>query len=113
MDVGISLVGNVELEDPIDHGEIESPCCNVGAEQHSVSLLAKGEVDGHAFLLLLVALQFVQRTAQLELPQGFVQETDLLAGGDEDYYLLLVMGLEEGVESVQLFLCRHNHVVLG
>lgn len=72
MDVGISLIGDVELEDPIDHGKIQSPCCDIGAEEHSIPLFAEGEVYGHALLLLLVTLKFVQRATQFELPQGFV-----------------------------------------
>lgn len=36
----------------------------------------------------------------------------MFAGRDEDYDFLLVVGLEEGVESVQLVLRRDDHVVL-
>ena len=61
MHVGVDLIGNVELNDPVDHWKVKTSCCNVSAKQDSVSLFTESEVDSHSFLLFLMALQFIKR----------------------------------------------------
>lgn len=61
MHVGVDLIWNVELNDPVYHWEVEASGCNVCAEQDSVPFFAESEVDCHSFLLLLMALQLIKR----------------------------------------------------
>lgn len=56
MDVIPRIIWRVELHDPIDFGDIQASCCDVGAEQDAGFGVAEFEERVGSFLLLLLSL---------------------------------------------------------
>ncbi len=112
MNVCFSVFRDVKLDDPIDFREIQSSRCNVCANQDSVLFFTKSEIDSHSFLLLLMTLNFIHRTAQSELLEGFIDEPGLFAGRDEDQNFKLLMGFQKGVKGIQFLFWLDDHIVL-
>jgi len=58
MDVSVSVLRAVNLDDPVDCWEIHTSRTDICTEQHSVLFLHKLEVDGSTLVLVLFAVQF-------------------------------------------------------
>mmetsp|Transcript_35466 Transcript_35466/g.97976 ORF Transcript_35466/g.97976 Transcript_35466/m.97976 type:complete len:538 (-) Transcript_35466:320-1933(-) len=113
MDVGIHSVGAIHLHHPIDRREVDAPRGDIGAEQRNRPLaFAEFLENNHPLGEALPPMQFHHRGTRLQLPKGLVEETDLLARGDEDNRLLLRVRPEERKEGVDLLLKWHDHVHL-
>lgn len=112
MDVGVDVLGAVELHDPVDGGEVDAARGDVCAEEGRVLALHELEVDGSALGLLLTAVQLEDLGAGLQTLEGFVGETHLLAGAEEDYALAALVALQEAEQCVKLLLYVDLHVVV-
>lgn len=112
MDVCVDILRAVVLDNPVHCGEVNSSRGYVRAEKHRIFPFHKFEVNGRTLSLLLTSMQLEDVDAHLQSFEGLIGETDLLACGEKDYALALLMALEEAEERVQLFLYVHLHVVV-
>ena len=112
MDVRVGVLRAVDLDHPVDGWEIHAARRNIRAEQHSVFFLHELEVDGCALVLILLAVELQQVLVDLEGFEGLVGEADLLARGEEDEDLLLLMGLQEAEKRVKFVLNSDLYVVM-
>ena len=61
VDVIFRIIGRVELDDPVNHREIETSLCNVCAEQDACFCLTELEVSSGSLLLLLLSMNVFNR----------------------------------------------------
>lgn len=78
VDVGVRVLGAINLDDPIDGGEIDTTGRDIRTEKHGVLFLNKLEVDGRSFVLVLLSVQFKQVLGYFEGLECLVSETYLL-----------------------------------
>ena len=57
MDVGLNVLGAVELNDPINLGEVHTSGGDIGGEQNSVLFLHELKEDGCSFVLVLLTME--------------------------------------------------------
>lgn len=95
MDVGVGVLRAINLDDPVDSGEIYTTRRYVRTEQHCVLLLDELEVNGCTLVLILLTVKLEEVLADLERLEGCVCEAHLLTTGEKDQDLLLLMCLEE------------------
>lgn len=100
VDVRADVLGAVELDHPVDSGEIDSSSRNIGAEEHGLPFFYKLKVDSGTLVLVLLSMQLEQVRGQLERLEGEVGESHLLDGGHEDKNFRLLVRLDEREESV-------------
>ncbi|KAL3295314.1 ATP-dependent RNA helicase dbp4 [Colletotrichum asianum] len=112
VDVGVGVLGAVDLDDPVDGGEVDAARDDVGGEEAGVVRLGEAFRDLHALQLLLLAEEVEEGDTGLQVSEGLVGEADLLAGGEEDDDLGAEVGLDEAVEGVELLGERGDDVVL-
>jgi hypothetical protein len=79
VDVRLAVLGHVELDDPVDRGEVEPAGGNVGRKQAAGRRRRKLLEDRQPLRLLLLAVQLEQGRAGMELAEGLVNEADLRA----------------------------------
>lgn len=84
MNVSVSVLRAVNLDDPVDCWEVHSSRTDICAEQHSVLFLHKLEVDGGTLVLVLFAVQLEQVLTHFQRLEGLVGKADLLTTGEED-----------------------------
>ena len=112
MDIGVGVLGAVNLNDPVNSWEINTTRRNIRTEKHCVLLLDELEVDGRTLVLILLTVKLEQILADLERLEGRIGKAYLLTTGEEYENLLLLMRLEEAKERVKFVLDRHFHVVV-
>ncbi|GJC78321.1 hypothetical protein ColLi_01159 [Colletotrichum liriopes] len=112
VDVGVGVFGAVDLDDPVDGGEVDTARDNVGGEQTRVVGVGESLRDLHPLELLLLAQQVEQRDTRLQVPHAFVGEADLLTRGEEDDDLAPQVRLDEAEEGVEFLVQRCDDVVL-
>ena len=102
VDVRVHVLGAIHLADPVHGREVHAARHHVRGEQAGVLGGREARRDLEPRHLLLPPVQVQQLDAGLQVPQAFVRETHLLAGGEEDDHLALEVRLDEPVERVQL-----------
>ncbi|KAJ0161195.1 hypothetical protein CTA2_6617, partial [Colletotrichum tanaceti] len=112
VDVRVGVLGAVDLDDPVDGGEVDTAGDDVGGEQARVVGVGEALRDLHALQLLLLAEQVQQRDAGLQVAHALVGEADLLARGEEDDDLAAQVRLDEAEEGVELLVQGGDDVVL-
>ena len=110
MDVLFGIIGRVELNDPVDGGNVEAACGNVRAQQGALWCVAELEKRVGPLGLLLFAVQIQHRNVDVVQQVGVVLYR--LTGGEEDDDLLVHVLLEEGEEQQEARLARTHHVAL-
>ncbi len=110
VDVVLGVVGWVELEDPVDVGEVEAALGDVGAEEDALPATGEVEEDGRATGLLLAPVDVEDR--QVNIVEEVCVELDGGARAHEDDDLLLAVASQEREEQPELFLRRDHHVAL-
>ncbi|KAF3803857.1 ATP-dependent RNA helicase DBP4 [Colletotrichum gloeosporioides] len=93
VDVGVGVLGAVDLDDPVDGGEVDAAGDDVGGEEAGVVRLGEAFRDLHALQLLLLAEEVEEGDTGLQVSEGLV-------------------GLDEAVEGVELLGERGDDVVL-
>ena len=97
VDVVAGIIGRVELDDPVDSGDVETTSRNVRADEGALGGVAELEEGVGALLLLLLAVEIENLEVDVLEELGVV--LDGVAGGEEDDDLLLLHLLEEGEEE--------------
>jgi hypothetical protein len=77
MDVRVRVFRAVDLDDPVDGGEVETSGGNVGGEEAAGRGSGEAVEDIESFRLLLLTVQLEKRHSWVELAEGFVDEADL------------------------------------
>jgi len=103
MDVILRIIGWVELDNPVDVGEVESSLSNICAEEGTSLSLAELVVSGGSLLLLLLAVDVLDRDVNVVEEVGV--ELDLITGAHENHNLLIHV-LSEESEKESEFLSR-------
>ncbi|GJD00511.1 hypothetical protein ColKHC_09336 [Colletotrichum higginsianum] len=112
VDVRVGVLGAVDLDDPVDGGEVDTAGDDVGGEQARVVGIGKAFRDLHALQLLLLAEEVQQRDTGLQVAHALVGEADLLARREEDDDLAAQVRLNEAEEGVELLVQGGDDVVL-
>lgn len=112
MYISISIFGTVNLDDPVHGWEIDATGRDIRAEQHSVLLLYELKVDGRSLILVLLAMELQEVLTHFQRLERLIGKADLLAAGEEDEDLLLLMRLQKAKQRVKLVLDRQLHVVV-
>ena len=104
------VIRRVELDDPVNGGDIETTSSNVSADQSSSLCVAEFEEGVGTLLLLLLAVQVKHRKIDVVEEFGIVLHT--VAAAEENDDLLLGVLLEEGEEQLETHITLANHVAL-
>jgi len=80
MDVGIGVLGTVELNDPVDGREVETSSGDVGGEEAAGGRGGETVEDVESLGLLLFAVEFEERDSWVEFAEGLVDESNLEEG---------------------------------
>mmetsp|Transcript_34488 Transcript_34488/g.90756 ORF Transcript_34488/g.90756 Transcript_34488/m.90756 type:complete len:214 (+) Transcript_34488:413-1054(+) len=102
MDIGLRLVGRVELYNPVDGGDVKAARGDVGAEQHARRRRAKVKKGSGALVLLLVAVEV--EDGQIDVVQQLRVVLDRVARREEDDDLLVAILLEKREEEEEAVL---------
>jgi hypothetical protein len=79
MDVRIDVFRRIELNDPIDGGEVETASGDVGGEEDGVFRGEEALVDFESLHLLLLAVHVHEGNTRTHVAEVFVDESDLRA----------------------------------
>ena len=104
VDVGLGVVGAVELDDPVDVREVEAARGDVRRKEDRGGLVEEVVVDGGPLRLALLAVEGEEGHAGLRAPERLEEEARARARRHEDDRLRLQVGLDEGVQDVELLL---------
>ena len=77
MDVRVRVFWAIDLDDPVNCGEVDTTSRDVSTEKHSMLLLNKLEVDGRALVLVLLTVQLKQVLRNFQGLEGLVGEAHL------------------------------------
>lgn len=112
VNVRVDVVGAVELDDPVDSGEVETTGGNIGTDQKRRVGARELLEDAHTRRLLLLAVQVHEGETRVETTESLKDEAHLLATGDKHDTLHLQVALDETPQSVQLAVQRDHGVKL-
>jgi hypothetical protein len=91
------IIRGIELDDPVDRGDIQTTSSNIGTDQGTLLGIAKLEESVGALLLLLLSVKLENGKINVVQQLGVVLNT--VAAGEEDNDLLFEVTLEEGEEK--------------
>jgi hypothetical protein len=97
VNVVTGIIRRIELDDPVDGGDIQTTSSNVGTDQGTLLGIAELEESVGALLLLLLSVKLENREINVVQQLGVVLDT--VAAGEEDNNLLLEVTLEEREEK--------------
>ena len=110
VDVVAGIIRRIELDDPVDGGNVEATGGNVRADEGALGGVAELEEGVGALLLLLLAVEIEH--LEIDVLQEFRVVLDRVAGREEDDDLLLLHLLEEGEQEQETLIGVDNHVAL-
>jgi hypothetical protein len=87
------VIRGIELDNPVDGGDIETTGSNVGTDQSTLASIAEFEEGVGPLLLLLLAVQF--QNGEVDIVQKLCVVLDAVAAGEEDHDLLAPHLLQE------------------
>jgi hypothetical protein len=93
VNVVTGIIRRIELDDPVDGGDIQTTSSNVGTDQGTLLGIAELEESVGALLLLLLSVKLENGEINVVQQLGVVLDTG--AAGEEDNNLLLEVTLEE------------------
>jgi hypothetical protein len=110
--VGLGYVGQVVVKDMGHRLYIDTPCCNVGCDQHMHAAATKGGKGTVALALVFVA---VNRLGVDPLgPQRFFEPIGAVLGAGKDNRLIDRLGLKQANEGLGLVaLCGQKQGLLN
>lgn len=110
VDVLARIIRGIELNNPINLGDIETAGRNVSRDEDSAIGVAKLEECGRTLLLFELAVQLENR--DLNEVEEFSMELDAVARGHEDDDLLVEILLEEGEEQTKALSAVAHYITL-
>ena len=110
VDIIIGIIGRVELNDPVNLGEIKASLSDICAQKDSCFSLTEFEVSGCSLLLLLLAMDVLDR--DVDVVEQIRVELDRVAAGHENHDLLLHVLPQEGEEELELASWLNQHISL-
>ena len=112
VNVRVAALWRIDLDDPVDGGEVESAGGDVGREQRCMLTPPEVVKDLEAPNLLLLAVQGHERQAGAQLAEHLVHELHLATRAHKHQDLALRVGAQERKEDVELARQLHDHVEL-
>lgn len=112
MDVCRGVLRDIDLDHPVDSRKVDSSSGDVSAKEDSLLLLNKLEVDGCAFVLVLLAMELKQVLADLEILECLISKPYLFSRTEEHKALELSMRFQEAEQHVELLVALNYHVVV-
>ena len=112
MDVRVDILGDVELDDPVDCRKVETSSSNIGSKQDGVLRAGKLAKDLESLGLLLLAVEGHEANTGTQLAESLVNELDLTAGTHEHECLAFCVCADERIEQIELLVELDKHVVL-
>jgi len=110
VNVLLGIGRRVELNDPVDSGNIETTRGDISTEKDTLVSVAELEESGSALLLLLLTVKIENR--HINVVKQLSIELHSSASGQENNDLLLEVLLEESEEEEETLLGRAQHVAL-
>ena len=104
------VIRRVELDDPVDGGNIETTGSNIGTDQSSLLGVAEFEESVCTLLLLLLAVQV--QNGQIDVVEEFGVVLDTVTRREEDDDLLLGVLLEECEQQLEPHVTLADDVTL-
>ena len=112
MNISCYVFRAVDLNDPVNSREVNTTRTNICAEQYSVLLFDKLEINSCSFVLLHFTMELKQVSTYFESFKCLVSKADLLPWGKEDKNFLFLMQFEEAEEHVKFVVNIHFHIMM-
>lgn len=102
----------VNLNDPVNSREINTACAYICAEQYSVLLFHKLEINRCSFVLLHLTMELEQVSANFECFKCLVSKPDLLSWREENKNFLFLMKFEKAEQHVKFVVDVNFHIMM-
>lgn len=110
VNVVTGVIRGIELDDPVDGGDIETTSSNVGTDQSTLLGVTELEESVGALLLLLLSVQL--QNGEINVVQQLGVVLNAVTAGEENNDLLLQVALEEREQQQEALVSLTDNITL-